>query len=573
MLAIESGLVVAAILVALIFPTAGSRWFDKVERALAKFARRRTLATVAVGFAALALRAALLPVEPMPQPAMHDEFGYLLAADTFAHGRVTNPAHPMWIHFESITILQKPTYCSVFYPAQGLFLAAGQVFFGHPFWGLWLSLGLMCGAICWMLQGWLPPPWALLGGALAVIRLAAFSYWANNYMGGAVAAFGGALVLGALPRIMRHHRTRDALLMGLGLAIVANSRPYEGLFLGLPVGVALLVWILGKKAPPWSLSLRRVVLPLGLVLAVTAGAMLYYFWRTTGNPFRAPYFVNLETYFFVPNFPWSPLRPVPQYHHASMRDHYLKWHPAWYYLARSKPGVLILIKAFVFWLFFLCPALTLPLVAATAINPQRYFWQSFHGKLRLLLIVFCGSCVGLLLPIYFTPHYAAPITCVLYALLLQALRSVRLWEWHGERSGLLLVRAVPVICLVMLIILIVTVSAGGGLPKELRSTWYSSPAGNLDRAEVLAQLQRQAGLQLVLVRYKPGHEPLYEWVYNDADIDAAKIVWAREMSPAENQELIKYFHDRRVWLLEADEKPPQLSRYPTENVSRPSPGN
>jgi hypothetical protein len=566
MLAIEFALVIGAVLVAFIFPTAGSRWFDKVERILAKFSRRRGLAVVTVGFVALALRAALLPIEPIPQPAMHDEFGYLLAADTFAHGRVTNPTHPMWIHFESITILQKPTYCSVFYPAQGLFLAVGQVFLGHPFWGLWLSLGLMCGSICWMLQGWLPPPWALLGGLLAVIRLAAFSYWANNYMGGAVAASGGALVLGALPRIMRYQRTRDALLMGFGVAILANSRPYEGLFFTLPIAVALVVWMLGKKAPPLPLSLRRVALPLGLVLAVTGGAMFYYFWRTTGNPFRAPYFVNLETYFFVPNFPWSPLRAIPLYHHASMRNHYLKFQPAWYYLARSKPATLLLIKAVVFWLFFLGPALTLPIVAAIANKPQRCLRQCFHGKMRLLSIVFCASCIGLLLPIYFTPHYAAPITCVIYAWVLQAMRRVRLWEWGGRGTGLLLVRALPAICLVMLILPVIRVNAGGPLPKEVISTWYSNQLSNFDRAEVLAGLQRESAKQLVIVRYKREHDPLYEWVYNDADIDAAKIVWAHEMSPAENQELIKYFSNRRVWLLEADAKPPRLSEYPIKSL-------
>lgn len=77
----------------------------------------------------------------------------------------------------------------------------------------------------------------------------------------------------------------------------------------------------------------------------------------------------------------------------------------------------------------------------------------------------------------------------------------------------------------------------------------------------MRELQDLPGPQLVIVVYGPSHSFYHEWVYNNADIDGAKVVWARDMGSAENQELLNYFKDRRIWRVNADDVPPQLESY------------
>jgi hypothetical protein len=562
---VEFGMVLVAVALAFAFPYWGSRWFEAAEGALGRLAGSPRRAVVVVGLTALAARSALLPILPIPAPAVHDEFSYLLAADTFARGRLANPTHPMWIHFETFHELWKPTYASIYPPAQGLILAFGQAVLGHPFWGVWLSLGLMCAAICWMLQAWLPPRWAVLGGLLAVVRLATFSYWANSYWGGAVAATGGALVFGALPRLKRSLRVADALLLGLGLAILANSRPYEGLVFSLPVAVALLVWMLGKNRPPFHTSLRRLVLPTGLLLGLAAVLMGYYFWRVTGSPLRMPGQVSYETYGVAPWFLWQAPRPIPTFHHAVMKDFCVNFEIPFWTRTRSLSGLLasVYTKGQQLWLFYLGPLLTLPLVMAIGALPYGFSWRQVSPSTRLLLLAMGFGLAGYAGEVYFNPHYIAPGTCLVFALVLGAMRSVGSWKWREKPVGRAITRAIPLIAGALLVLCAARGPAlRAGEDWAWTWCWPGDSTSMSGRARMLAQLQREPGRHLAIVRYSAAHSPHREWVYNRADIDAAKVIWAHDMGPEQNAELLRYYPDRRVWLVEPDLTPPRLSAYP-----------
>jgi len=523
------------------FPT-----FLAVERWFAKLARRKMLSVATVGLLVLCLRAALVPALGIPEPAVHDEFSYLLAGDTFAHGRLTNPPHPMWLHFESFHIIHHPTYMSMYPPAQGMVLALGERL-GHPWIGQWLVTAAMCSALCWMLQAWLPPGWALLGGMLAVLRLGILSYWMNTYWCASVVVLGGTLVLGALPRMKRCPTIGSAVTMALGLVTLANSRPYEGLLLSLIVAVNMLIWLLGPARPRPAISFGRVVIPIALILAFGALATGYYNYRVTGNPLKMAYELNRGEYAPTSYFIWQGPHPEPVYHHAVMRDFY-EHEFQFYREGRTLTGFLshARYKILLCWIVFLGPALTIPLFA--------FPWIVRDSRMRFPLIAVGVFLLGLAVEIWTYPHYFAPATGLLYLIVLQCMRHMRLWRWRGRPVGISLVRAMPLVCCAMIVLRVAAVLAHA----QIEQPW---PRGDLARARVLYTLQVSPGQHLVLVRYGKTHNYDHEWVYNSADIDSSKVVWARDMDEQENQDLLRYFKNRRVWLLEPDQFPPRLSPY------------
>jgi hypothetical protein len=562
---LECGLTAMAAALAFAFPRLGSGWFARIERAFAWLAQRQGLAVAGVGLSVIVLRVAILPLFPVPLPFVPDDFSFLLACDTFVHGRLSNPTPAMWTHFESIHITMLPTYQSMYFPGQGLLLAASKVIFGNPWIGLLIASALMCAALCWMLQAWLPPSWALLGGAIAVLRLGVFSYWTNTYhAGGSLGALGGALILGGLPRLMRTARMRYAVLMGIGIAILVLTRPYEGILLCLPVGFALVRWMVkGKNRPRPAVLARMTAAPLLFGIAAVAW-MGYYDYRAFGNPLTPPYTVNRNTYAIAPYYIWQHTRPEPHYRYAEIRSFYekQKGEMGFYTQLHSLKGFVphTLEKVAFTFLFYSNFALLVPLIMVARVFRDR--------RIRFLIVCTLVLASGMVIEIYLLPHYVAPFTAAFYAIGLQAMRHLRVWKPEGKPVGLAMVRLTVTICVLLAGLRLFAQPLGMAPaewpPSNWNFTWIGPEHYGTARALIETRLSQLPEGQLAIVRYGPDHNPLDEWVYNGADIDGSKVIWARDGDPAGEAELIHYYRDRQVWLVEPDAIPARVSQYAIE---------
>lgn len=557
---IECGLAAISSAVVFLAPSFASNTLRAIERSLACVARRRVLAALLPGVAVVLLRLALLPILPIPLPMCTDDFSFLLASDTFASGRLTNPTPPMWVHFETIHVTMIPSYMSMYFPAQGLLLAAGKVLLGHPWFGVLITAALFCSALCWMLQVWLPPSWAFLGSMLAVVRIGLFSYWVNTYhSAGLVAGLGGALVLGAMPRYVRSTRVRNGLFLAVGIALLILSRPYEGMLLCIPVAVVLARWLVRSDSSVRRLALQSAVLPIFIVVA--AGSWLaYYDYRAFGNALTLPYSVDRATYAIAPYYVWQPVHREPAYRHAALRNFYVQNEFEDYKELRKPYGLLSLMsgKAFYTLLFFAGFALLVPLIML-----RRALMDH-----RIRFLVICGlvAVPGMLIQNFLLPHYLAPFTALSYAIGLQCMRHLRVWKPEGRRAGMALARACVMVCLALMVIRVCAKPLRIDIPRwpagRWNSMWYGPEHYGTERVALEETLLRTPGKHLALVRYADGHEPLDEWVYNAPDIDGSKVIWARDMDAAGNAELLNYYRDRQVWLVQPDLETGKLSPYP-----------
>ncbi len=499
---------VAAILVLL------ALGWRRIIAAADALAQRPRLSMAVLAVLPIALRLALLPHYPVPTPSGSDDFSYLLLGDTLRHFRLANPVHPMHEFFESIFVLQQPSYSSIFPLGQGIVLTLGWA-------GVLLSAGAFCGLTFWMLRGWTSPRWALLGGLLAVAEFGPICKWMNDYWGGSLSACAGCLVFGAIPRLKTSSVWAE-LLLGLGVAIQWITRPFECL---------LLVAAAGLMARPRRIPYAALIPMLfGGVITLAHNHAVTNRWTTM------PYMLSRQQYGVPAAFTFQP-NPVPHIRlTAEQRMDYEAQnaaHDSQTYWPR------LVSRLAIYRFFFLVPLFVAPLAFLR------------FPKVAIAVGLFA---LGTNFYPYFYPHYIAALASLFLLLSVSALEK-------------LAIREVVMLCAAHAVFWYGLHLAG---PEELRvalmryENWdfidYGDPEG---RIAVNRQLDKLPGKQLVFVRYWPTHG-FHEWIHNAADIDSAKVVWAADLGEEKDAALRNYYPSREAWLLEPDARPPRLTRYRPE---------
>ncbi len=531
-----------SLLILIVLLLARPSWLADVSRRIKKTmvacGKHPAVLIAVAGVATFLLNAAIGYFSFWPIPSVHDEFAYVLTGDTFANGRLTNATHEFADHFASWHVIQTPSYQAKYPPAQGIALAFGQRCFGNQIVGVWLSLSLAIAAAVWAMFQWLPARWAAYASLLVALNPHVHLRWGQSYWGGAIALGGGALLVGALGRLRRRGDLTTGLTAGIGLAILAASRPFEGLLMAIPI-CTYASWVVISRCDRSTL-----VVGVSGTIAVLVGGLLLaqYNFAVTGQWTKFPYRVWSEQQGAALDRAITP-SVIPLMHVSTdspkltsqSESEQADWRVAEVARMMSERGA----DAFNFNRnklyqlneFYLQTILRLPLLALPWIVGSR--WRMV--LVAAIVIVQAGSCTHLSAG---HPHYIAGIAVALILVVTLGLRRMEAMRVQRKRLGaelsaLILFGWVAMSTLAFAADLIER-------PREPRLKWAQ------DRAAIARQYCNDKTQHVLFVRYLPEHSIHQEWVYNGANIDRQAVIWANDLGEQRNRELMTYLNRMKV---------------------------
>ncbi len=321
--------------------------------------------------------------------------------------------------------------------------------------------------------------WAIFGVLLAGLRFAIASYWINAYHGGFLPALGGALVAGAFPRLKARASFGHAVLLGTGCAILVGTRPFEGMFFVLPL-VAMLAWQYRRRVA----ILAKIGLPVVVLVGMVVLGLGVYFTSVTGSPFVTAYQISRKAYGWPMTLEWG--------HPPAIQEPNIEFTRYYEYETGQREtvdGPLNMLEYLTFrmqeyWRFFLGPLLTVPLIMLGRVWRRR----------RELIFGVSGGIAAILLVGGGTPHYLAPATAMIIAIVVECCRYL-----SAAR-----LRIPPLLLAAMALVLALRIGAQeSGLPYTQKlnyQSWCRRVQGDLNKARITAELEKFPGQHLVFVR-------------------------------------------------------------------------
>ncbi len=515
------------------------------------------LALLGLGSAAIA---AALSLYIQPSPRIHDEFSYMLAADTLLHGRLANPTPPAWEALQSFHTVMQPSYASKYPIGSGLQVAIGWLLLGTPLASSWLAAALLTVCVTWMLAGVLPKQWAALGGLLISLSPFIQLAWSQSLLNGFVPASGSALLLGGVLRLRRRVVFSNAFASGMGIGILAISRPFEGLCCTLICASLLwLAWNKHRLQRRWWMAAQVSASAFAPILAAIV-LIASHNHAVTGDWRKMPYQSHESQYGVAPLFVFSSPRLENTVKRTGLPEVFHDYHAVdslnWY---RHRIGVRG-------WLQGVSDAsreltkMSFPFAAVLAVS--GFGWTRYRLTRSLLgaiaLQIAASACVC-----WVYSHYLAPILPWILLLSLigirQSLRRRTRFQYHIVRWSIATVLTLQVACIVMF------AGVAQGNEAELWSR---------HRQDIVHQLTASEGKHLILVQYRPDHNVHQEWVYNLATPSESKLVWARYEGGRWLESLLDAYPNRKVWVVDADSRVPCAQPFSElERQSKQNPGD
>jgi len=309
--------------------------------------------------------------------------------------------------------------------------------------------------------------------------------------------------------------------------------------------------------------IRKIILPLSIILFITVLGMGAYNKQITGDVKNSPYFLYERTYQRVPFFVWQPYNPQVKFNNETMEIHEERFFEKFYFEKKTLKGFFKdMQKASMnLTMFFFGYPLAIP---SLAVLLSLFFNRKALAHLGGAFFILLGYVA--VLNFLVLTHYFSPLTCLAVLLITIGLRGVGGLKLRNGRIG----RALVIFLIVLQLFLNITmtpklpkvmslarnIQSSSVIPAKGPHTGHSQlfagifnrinfPA-SFTREELKNILMKQGGKYLVIVKYPITHTTDFEWVYNDADIDHAPIVWARDMDELHKKRLLEYFKYRQV---------------------------